>query len=116
MEDYHLYFVITDPVGNPQEVALVNLTSYRPNIDDSAVFDVADHPNITQKSMINYAGAQVAPVESLQMYVTANPRRLKPSCSPKMLQTIRDGFWKTDATAKKMRTFCDGLFKSKFKP
>ena len=108
--EWHPYIVITEPSGNPLEVVVVNLTEYKEGIDESAVFEIGDHPEIAKKSMINYFDARIARVDRLQSHIDENRHRLKADCSQQMLGKIHKGFKKSKAVNPKIRAFCEGKF------
>lgn len=106
--DWHPYVVITEPEGNPLEVAVVNFTGYKPNVDETAVFDVGDHPYLTKKSMINYMDGQVVSVDRLELFIEGNPHKVKADCDSKMLTKIQKGVSTSRATRPKFREYCEG--------
>ena len=60
-QDVHLFFVLTDPFGEPPSVLLANATSIRQNVpyDATCVGDRADHAWLTHPSFIAYRFAVV---------------------------------------------------------
>lgn len=103
---WHPYIVITEPDGNPLEVAVVNLTEYKPNVDETAVFEVGDHPRLEKKSMINYMDGQVVPVDGLERTINLYPHRLNDDCDGTMLERIQKGVGTSRATRPKFLEYC----------
>ena len=105
---WHPYIVITEPEGNPLEVAVVNFTEYKANVDETAIFEAGEHPRLGKKSMINYMEGQVVPVDGLERLIKRHPHRLHEECEPAILKKIQDGVEKSRATRPKFLEYCKG--------
>jgi hypothetical protein len=107
----HLYVVLTEPSGEPPEVAIVNFSSYRDGLDDTVILEPGDHSFIKRTSFVNYAEATKVTVAKLQTIVEMDitvPHRER--CSPELLRRIRDGVQASDFTSLKFQRYCEGKF------
>jgi hypothetical protein len=108
----HLWVVLTDPRGDPPEVALVNLTKQKSTSDTTVVLDVGDHPFIRQKTVVNYARATVYDAGALEQAMKADLTiRHKTDCAGELLERIREGLFKSRFTRPKVQKFCEHLKK-----
>jgi hypothetical protein len=64
--DSHLWVVISDPAENPEEIVLVNFTTYRADKDQACIVERGDHPFISRRTCIEYRGAKTASARELQ--------------------------------------------------
>lgn len=108
----HLWVVLTDPQGDPPQVALVNLTKHKPDLDQTVVLNVGDHPFIKQKTIVNYARATTVEASRLEGAMRADiTMQHKIDCTPKLLDTIREGLFKSRFTKPRIQKFCEHLKK-----
>jgi hypothetical protein len=63
--DHHLWVTLTEPEGNPPQVVLVNLTSFRLDADATVILTPGDHPFIRHKTVINYSDAKFASTQQI---------------------------------------------------
>ncbi|RLJ18234.1 hypothetical protein DJ030_12680 [bacterium endosymbiont of Escarpia laminata] len=70
-EDAHLFFVLSDPVGNPPKVAMVNISTKRnlPFEDHTVVLQPGDHSFIRHDSFVYYEYARLINVEVVERKV-----------------------------------------------
>ena len=57
--DPHLWVVASDPALNADRVLILNLTSWRPGIDQSCVIESGEHPLVNHRTCVNYSGARI---------------------------------------------------------
>ena len=63
----HLFILLTDPVGEAQEVLLVNISSVKANMphDPTCHLFLGDHEFVTQQSYVVYSRAEIWPASKL---------------------------------------------------
>lgn len=102
----HLWLVITEPRGNPSEVIIVNLTSYREGVDTTLVLTDKDYSYIIHPTIVYYADARKIEVQLLQRLLALdNDRLYKDSCSNELLDRIRNGLLESDFTPRKIKKY-----------
>lgn len=63
----HPWVILSDPVQDPDNVLIVNLTDAENHHDVSCILDCGDHPGIiTKRSCIAYDSAKVTSIEFLE--------------------------------------------------
>lgn len=94
--DGHVWFVLSDPVIDPDHVLIVNVTSWNnsradtdPRKDPACILFPPEHPFIQHKTCVYYRGAQVASVQHLQFRHSHGELELMQSASPELLQKMR---------------------------
>ncbi len=108
----HLWVVLTDPQGDPPQVALVNLTKHKAHSDETVVLSPGDHPFVKQKTIVNYARATVYDAGTLEQAMKADLTvRHKTDCAGEVLERIREGLFKSRFTRPKVQKFCEHLKK-----
>lgn len=85
----HLWIVLSDPAANPQQVLLVNMTTWRADKDQACLLNAGDHPCVLHNSVINSEEARVCTLAHLHSLVAADAVELKAPVSPALLQRIR---------------------------
>lgn len=87
----HLWFVLTEPYGNPPEVVIVNMTSLREDSDKTIILNQNDHTLISHPSSISYYYARLAKVQDIEKVINMGSLSKKKSCSQELLMKIRQG-------------------------
>lgn len=90
--DDHWWIVISDPAKDPDNVLIVNMTSFRQDKDQSCLLNPGDHEIVEHNSVIFYADSRVHAASHLNHLVSMG--RVK--CAgklfpPHILQLIREG-------------------------
>lgn len=90
--DSHRWVIISDPAVHPEQVVIVNMTSWRADKDQACVLDPADFPvYITHRTCINYFDAKTPSLTDLQrLQSTCSNFTVGAAVSPALLQKIRD--------------------------
>jgi hypothetical protein len=89
--DIHLWVIISDPLADPQNVLIVNLTSLDPRKEQACVLAVGDHPWIRHDTCVNYGDSQVTTLDKLLAAQNANALMIQSPVSPDILLRIREG-------------------------
>lgn len=106
----HLWVVLTEPEGDPLRVALVNLTSHKPGIDETVILE-GGHSYIKHKTVVQYARAKVYEVWKLERIIAADLTvRHRHDMPEDLLKIIREGVAKSRFTPPKVKAFCQGKF------
>ncbi len=88
-EDGHLWIVVSDPRIDSARVLLVNVTTWRPDKDQTCLLNPGDHPAIEHNSVIHYAGSRVHSDEQLNFLENHKRLVLNQPVSPALLHRIR---------------------------
>lgn len=94
--DRHVWFIVSDPTADPDQVLIVNVTSWDdsrldtdPRKDPACVLNPGEHPFVQHKTCVYYRGAQVASVQHLMFRQSHGEVDLMPPASPALLQKLR---------------------------
>jgi hypothetical protein len=85
----HLWIVISDPVRDPANVLLVNMTSHRSDKDQSCLLYPGDHECVDHKSCINYEDAHVTTLDHLHHLCSTDSIIFSEQISTELLSRIR---------------------------
>jgi len=103
----HLWLLVTEPSGNPPEVVMVNLTTYREGVDTTVLLTDRDHSYIIHPTVVYYADARKTEVNFLYRLIALDPKRLhEESCSTELLKKVRNGLFKSEFTPRKIKKYC----------
>jgi hypothetical protein len=101
----HLWAVISDTEQAPDQVVIVNLTSYRDDKDQSCILDIDDHPFITRKTLISYRDAKLQ--ETADLAKLSHNFTQRDPLSVATLDKIREGAKKSRFLPERVRNFLD---------
>jgi len=100
----HLWLVITEPSGEPPEVIIVNLTTFREGADTTVILNKGDHSYIKHETVVYYADARNVPLQLLERIAALDPNRIyDESCSEDLLVRIREGLLTSTFTPRKIK-------------
>jgi hypothetical protein len=88
--DIHLWMIISDPAIDPENVLIVNLTTFAPGKDQSCVLGPGDHPWIHHDSCVNYQDSQITTLKKLIAARDGGALIPKDPLDPLVLKKIRD--------------------------
>ena len=108
----HLWIVVTEPDGNPQQVVMVNLTSERAGSDSTVTLSPGDHSFITKKTVVNYSDARLVETGNLIALVALNREAKKDDCNAALLARIQQGMLVSEFTPNKIKSYCQPRFQS----
>lgn len=91
--DSHLWIVISDPTLAPDQIVIVNLTSWRADKDQACILRPGDHRYVTRKTCVNYRDAKIQSLDSLESLISSGTVKHLDDCTPELLQRIRAGVW-----------------------
>jgi len=91
----HLWIIISHPSINPEQIAIVNITSWRDKAiglnDSSCIVSKGEHKFVTKKSYIFYREAQLTSAEKLQTAIDGGVLVLQDNCTKDLLDKILAG-------------------------
>ena len=88
----HLWVVISDPDVFPEDpVVIVSITTWRADKEQVCILGPADHPNISRRSCVFYAGARLVRMEVLQSAFQKRLLTLGKPFSSQVLKRICEG-------------------------
>ena len=91
MEGGHLWVVISDPEGYPQDdVVIVNLTTDQAWKDRSCVLHPGEHPYIKHQTLVYYRETARVPPERMAVLESGH-LRMDAKIAPRVLARIRMG-------------------------
>ncbi len=89
--DQHLWVVLSDPVKDPENVLLVNLTTLGPRKEQACVLTHNDHPWVRHPTCVNYGDAVVTTLAKLRDAKNGGAITLQDPVSAALLQRMREG-------------------------
>ena len=89
--DNHLWVVVTDPEGDPPSVVIVNLTSFRPGVDETVILHQGDHPFVRHKTVVNYCDARSRPTKGIEEALEKGLIKILDSATPQFIKRIKQG-------------------------
>jgi hypothetical protein len=111
--DGHYYFILNDP-DKKGKVLSVNMTSYLHTIrrkNSTCILEIADHPCITKKSVINYSDARISLASEIQKDIDLGLIKIeKELISEALLNKILTGLTKSDNLAEEVEDFAKKIF------
>jgi len=91
----HLWFVISYPFNSPEQIVIVNLTSWRLKAvglnDSGCILEVGDHEFVRHKSYINYSQTKPPYVKDLHTAIDNGLLILNEPCKDELFIKILDG-------------------------
>ncbi len=88
--DIHLWIIISDPSIDPDNVLIVNLTSWASGKDQSCVLRPGDHPWIRHDTCVNYQDSQITTLKKLIAARDGRALTLNAPIDSAVLKRIRD--------------------------
>lgn len=101
----HLWIVVTEPAGNPAEVAVVGLSSEGPGKDMTVRLGPGDHPFIRKPTIVFYPDAHLRPVQEIVNAVRNADATFHDDCSEDLLETIRQGLLDSPFTPRRLKAY-----------
>ncbi len=102
----HLWFVLTDPDPETDEVVIVSLTTLRPGKDQTVILRRGDHPFISHESVVAYSDARRVTIAELRHAMRTGLITPHQVCSHGILKHIQDGLLASPFTSWKMAAYC----------
>jgi hypothetical protein len=108
----HLHIILTDPVGNPPVVVLVNISTYHGKSfeDSSVILTPGQHPYIQRDSYVAYDYAKKVNVEVMQSLIDRGHATFRDDVDGHIFELIRSGLLKSRRTPVELKTFCRRLW------
>ena len=102
----HVYFVISDPSKNRNQVARVNMTSVRGYQDEdlTCILEPGDHETVEHSSWIFYRRASSVPLKHITDQQMRGEIEIMGSiCSEDLLKRLQDGAFRSKVTPKDVK-------------
>lgn len=87
----HLWVIISDPFGTPEQVIIANLTSKKPTSDTTVVLSDGDHNFIKHDTVVNYADSRIEPSEYIETRIHDRDFELRDNFRSETLHIIQQG-------------------------
>jgi len=107
----HLWVVVTEPVGDPTQVVIVNLTTARGGSDSTVILEPGEHPFVSRPTSVRYSDARLANVTTLQA-LAGGPGDTHQDFATEVLGRIRQGLLDSPFTPEWLKGFCRGQWES----
>jgi hypothetical protein len=115
--DPHLHVVLTDPFGEPPEVVIVSLRTYKgdhaPGYDPTVRLQPGEkvHRFVKHDTYVFYKWARLIEVARLQRIIKEDLTvKDRDDCPPEMLRTIQDGLFESKFPKQGIQTYCKERF------
>jgi hypothetical protein len=89
--DRHLWVVLSDPEKDPENVLLVNMTTWNATKERACILHTGDHPWITHETCINYGDAVVTTLAKLLSAKDGGALRLHQAFAAIVVRRMLDG-------------------------
>jgi hypothetical protein len=87
----HLFVVVSDPHMDPNRVLIVNMTTDYGKQDQSCVLLPGDHPFVTHRTCMYYAGSRIESNRTLEWMISSATAKVCEPVSAEVLDRIRQG-------------------------
>ena len=94
--DNHAWVVISHPDEDPENVVMVNLTTFEDWKDDACILISDDHSWIKHRTCISYEDATMATEGQLDKWAEGDKLKMLEAASDEMITKILEGAEKTD--------------------
>jgi hypothetical protein len=106
----HLWVVLCDPVGDPAEVVIVSLTTFRAHSDDTVVLQPGDHPFVQHPTCVYYSDARITTVARLEIAIRQRQAIPREEMDAAIVERIRAGLYRSPFTVLALRERCRAFF------
>lgn len=93
--DSHLWIILSYPFGDPEQIVIVNLTTWRTEaieLNDSAcIVNAGEHKFVQGKSCISYSHTRLAKMKDLEQAINEGLVVSHQDCSDELLNKILAG-------------------------
>ena len=84
----------------PPKWVMVNMTTFRPNVDTTVILYIGDHPFVRHKTVINYGDAHFCEIMKINEALKKELVSIKDPVSDNLLQKIQNGLLESMETPK----------------
>ena len=99
----HLWVIITEPFGSPEQVVIVSLTSKKPHSDTTVVLSPKDHSFIKHETVISYADARIVRCEYIKRRVQERDIEPRDGFRDSVIQVIQQGLLDSPRTPRDIK-------------
>ena len=94
----HLWIVLSDPALDPDQVVIVNVTTWKEYHDQTCILDAGDHPFLKHRSCVNYPEARLPEASQLRELIDTGLLSPHQSLDPNVLERVSRGALESDRT------------------
>jgi hypothetical protein len=94
--DTHLWFVVSDPHPETNQVLAFNLTNVKNYPTSRCILEPGEHPQITLKSAVRYFSPKIWDIGMLQKLINNNTFEQFQNASEEVIQKIISGAYEDD--------------------
>ena len=99
----HLWVIITEPFGSPEQVIIVNLTSKRPHSDTTVILLPNDHSFIKHETVISYDDARIVCSDNIKLRVQERDFEPHDRFRDGVIQAIQQGLLDSPRTPRDIK-------------
>ena len=99
----HLWVIITEPFGSPEQVIIVNLTSKKSHSDTTVVLSPNDHTFIKHETVISYDYARIVFSDNIKQRVQERDVEPRDSFRGDVIQKIQQGLLDSPRTPRDIK-------------
>jgi hypothetical protein len=93
---YHLFFVVSDPARDRNQVLVVPMMTWADYRESICILEPGDHRFVRHTSYIDYGCAEVATATYIEKRIDSSEFRTHDPASPDLLARIRAGAGRSD--------------------
>lgn len=106
----HLWFILTDPEGDPPSVVAVMVRTHVRFTDPTVVLNVTDHPFVKHESSVHYSSARFFSVARIQRALATGRAHLREDMSEALFARVRAGLLESPFTVHAIKAYCTQRF------
>lgn len=106
----HLWFVLTEPEGNPARIIAVMLRTKQRFTDPTLVLVAGDHPFVRHDSSVHFSTARWFTVSALQNAFRTGHCSLQADMTGDLLRRVREALLRSPFTINAIREYCRERF------
>ena len=112
----HLWFVLTDPDLDSDQIVAVMVVTARTHTDKTIVLSAGEHPFIKHDSSVDYGGAKRFQAGRLRSALRSGRCKLAENMSPALLAKVQAGLLRSSRTPHHMVDYCRERFPKEGNP
>ncbi len=106
----HLWFVLTDPSGNPPKVVSVMLRTAKSYTDPTLILNIGDHPFMSRPTCVDYSTAKLVSILILEEGISNALIEEYDDMSPNLLEVVQKSLLASPRTPNYIIDYCRDKF------
>ncbi|MBM3321440.1 MAG: hypothetical protein FJY73_12260 [Candidatus Eisenbacteria bacterium] len=106
----HLWFILTNPEGDPPQVVAVMLQTATRFTDETVVLQPGEHSFVRHASSVHYSTAKYFSVPAISRALRTGECHLREDVSESLLEKLRAGLLDSPFTVNAIKEYCRGRF------